>query len=133
MILDKSGYMEILQNNIATVVRESAVADVAEIDRRLDELQQELMKRANNKQGYDQIADEIFRLRDLKAQAESSGQQRDEKLSRITDLFDFLDEQPQRLTELDETLVRRLVQRITVFYDRVTVEFKSGVSVDIEE
>lgn len=33
----------------------------------------------------------------------------------------------------DEVLVRRLIQKITVFADRFTVEFKSGLSVDINE
>ncbi len=36
------------------------------------------------------------------------------------------------LTEFDETLVKRWVQKITVRPDRYTVELKSGLSVDIE-
>jgi hypothetical protein len=36
-------------------------------------------------------------------------------------------------TEFDEDLVRRLIEKINVFSDHFTVEFKSGVSVDIKE
>ena len=36
------------------------------------------------------------------------------------------------LTEFDEALVKRRVQKITVRPDRYTVELKSGLSVDIE-
>ena len=37
------------------------------------------------------------------------------------------------IMEFDEALVRKLIQQITVFQDHFTVEFKSGVSVDITE
>ena len=40
------------------------------IQARLEDLQKELIKKANNKQDYDAIADEIFRLRDQKEQSE---------------------------------------------------------------
>jgi site-specific DNA recombinase len=36
-------------------------------------------------------------------------------------------------TVFDESLVRRLLQKITVFEDHFTVEFKSGVTVDVNE
>jgi site-specific DNA recombinase len=40
--------------------------------------------------------------------------------------------QPTTLTEYDESLVRRLVEKVTIYEDKFTVEFKSGVSVDIQ-
>ena len=133
MILDKSGYMEILQNNIATVICNDASASTADIDARLLELQKELLKKANNRDAYDNVADEIFQLRELKAKSETDSVLRDEKLNRITQLCDFLKGQPQEIASFDESLVRRLIQKITVFENHFTVEFKSGVSVDINE
>ena len=132
MILDKSGYMKMLQENIATVIRNDASASTDDIDAKLLELQKELLQKANNRDDYDSIAEEIFQLRELKAKSETDSVIRDEKLSRITELCDFLKEQPSGITDFDENLVRRLLQKITVFEDRFTVEFKSGVSVDIE-
>lgn len=35
------------------------------------------------------------------------------------------------ITEYDEQLVRRLIEKITVYEEKVTVEFKSGTSVDV--
>ena len=32
----------------------------------------------------------------------------------------------------DEALVKRLIEKITVFADHFTVEFKSGITIDIE-
>jgi site-specific DNA recombinase len=43
-----------------------------------------------------------------------------------------LNEQSYELEEYDEQLVRRLIEKVTVFDDKVTVEFKSSVGIDIE-
>ena len=45
----------------------------------------------------------------------------------------FLREQPTALTEYDESLVRRLIEKVTVYEDKFIVEFKSGVMVDVYE
>jgi site-specific DNA recombinase len=45
----------------------------------------------------------------------------------------FLKKQSTALTKYDEQLVRRLIEKVTVFEDKFTVEFKSGVTVDVEE
>lgn len=132
MILDKSGYMKMLQENIATVIRNDASSSTDDIDAKLLELQKELLQKANNRDDYDSIAEEIFQLRELKSKSETDSVIRDEKLARITELCDFLKEQPSGITDFDESLVRRLLQKIMVFDDHFTVEFKSGVSVDIK-
>ena len=93
-----------------------------------------IISKANNKEGYDTIADEIFRLRKLKHQSEIEGVTRDEHIKRISELHEFITQNPQtELTEFDEALVRRLLQKITIYDDHYTMVFKSGVSVDIEE
>ena len=58
---------------------------------------------------------------------------RDELKKRITDMGDFLRKQPTAITEYDEPLVRRLIEKVTVYEDKFTVEFKSGVTVDVDE
>ncbi|HHV02659.1 MAG TPA: resolvase, partial [Bacteroidales bacterium] len=45
----------------------------------------------------------------------------------------FLKKQTATLTEYDEQLVRRLIEKVTIYEDKFTVEFKSGVTVDIDE
>jgi site-specific DNA recombinase len=44
-----------------------------------------------------------------------------------------LDTNPTALTEYDEQLVRRLIEKVTIYEDKFTVEFKSGVTVDVNE
>ena len=45
----------------------------------------------------------------------------------------FINEQSILLEEYDEQLVRRLYREITVYDDKLTIEFKSGVEIDIEK
>ena len=129
---DREGYQRQLQQNIAAVIRASATASADAIDEKLIELQQELLKKANSKEAYDEIADEIFRLRELKQQTSVDTVSRDEQIKRITALQDFIRSQPAELTEFDEALVRRWVQKITVWSDKYTVELKSGIGIDID-
>ena len=129
---DKENLIKTLQKNIAKAVRESDATSSDGIDERLNELQHELLKKAHKKEEYDTVADEIFRLRELKNQSESDSVARDEKLSRITDLQNFVASQPTEVTEFDEKLVKRLIGKITVCEDRFSVEFKSGVEIEVE-
>ena len=50
----------------------------------------------------------------------------------IEDLASFLDEQTQAVTEYSDALVRRLIERITVYDEMLVVEFKSGLEIEAE-
>jgi len=129
----KDTFLVTLQNNIEAVLCNANDKSLADIETRLQELQSELLKLANSKADYEKVGNEIYRLRDekQKLQLESAG--RDDLKKRIADMSTFLREQPTTLTEYDETLIRRLVEKITVYEDKFTVEFKSGVTVDVNE
>ncbi len=45
----------------------------------------------------------------------------------------FLKKQFTALTEYDKPLARRLIEKVTIYEDKFTVEFKSGVTVDVAE
>ena len=132
VLCQKNDFLQKLQVNIATVVRQGDTPSLEGIDERLRELQKELVKKANQKDDYDAIADEIFRLRDMRKQSEVDTVVRDEQMKQISDLQDFIKDQPTDITEFDETLVKRLIAKITVFEDRFTVDFKSGITIEIE-
>ena len=76
------------------------------IDKRLEELQKELIEKANDKQNYDAIADEIFRLRSQKQQSLMNAEVQKENLKRVKELQDFIASQSTEITEFDEALVR---------------------------
>lgn len=110
---DKSKYQQQLQQNIAPVIRAYAAITTDDIDEKLMELQQELVKKANNKEAYDEIADHIFELRQKRQQASIDTVQRDDQLGRITDLQDFIKTQNTNLAEFDEALIKRWLKQIT--------------------
>ena len=132
-LCDKDSFLSILKNNIEAVLSHENDTTLADIDKRLEELQTELLKLASSKADYEDVADEIYRLREEKQKVQLDNVGRDELKKRITDMGDFLRKQPTAITEYDEPLVRRLIEKVTVYEDKFTVEFKSGVTVDVDE
>ena len=132
MLGDKSNYQAQLQLNIAAVIRASQATAIDSIDENLMALQQELIQKANSKEDYDEIADEIFRLRELRQKTTVDTAARDEQIKRINDLQGYISQQTALLTEFDEALVRRWIKQITIWDDRITVELKSGVSINVD-
>lgn len=132
MALGKKDIMnDALQHNVEAVLMGADGIPLDEIDTRLQELQKELLKVANAKGNYDSIVDEIYSLREAKQNAQVNNAEREGMKQRISEMQQFLAEQTQDITEYDEQLVRRLIEKITVYDERVTVEFKSGTSVDV--
>jgi len=127
----KDTMSENLQKNVEAVLTGADGIPLDEIDSRLEQLQKELLKVANAKGNYDSIADEIYHLREIKQNALVDNAEREGMKQRISEMQQFLSEQTQEITEYDEQLVRRLIEKITVFEEKVTVEFKSGTSVDV--
>jgi site-specific DNA recombinase len=134
MLCDKDSFLSILRDNIETIISHGNDTTLADIDKRFEELQTELVKLANSKAEYDKAGDEIYRLRDEKQKVQLEIIGHDELKNRIADMSVFLREQPTAITQYDEMLVRRLIGKVTVYEDKFTVEFKSGsVTVDVNE
>ena len=52
-------------------------------------------------------------------------------LQRIREMREILEQQSTEVTEYDELLVRRLIEKVEVYDERFEVEFKSGAKVDV--
>lgn len=128
----RDDFLEVLSNNMETVINEQDTTAVAEIEKKLEELQKQLLIRANSKEDYNDIADEIYRLREEKHNALAEDAEKKAAGQRFIDMTVFLKEQPTLIDEFDEQLLRRLIGKITVYEDKFTVEFKSGVEVEVE-
>ncbi|AUG58655.1 hypothetical protein HVS_13960 [Acetivibrio saccincola] len=127
----KNSFLAILKKNIETVLSEDLDESTADIDKRLEELQTELIQKANLKEEYNNIVNEIYRLRDLKQETLSRNALRQDKRDRIAEMTDFLNTQNGDITEFDDKLVRKLVEKATVYDDRLVVEFKSGLEINV--
>ena len=132
LLANKEPFLSTLQKNIATVLNEENDNATVDIDGKLEKLQQQLLIQAKSKNDYEDVADEIYRLRELKQNALVENAEREGKRQRITEMTDFLNEQSCQLEEYDEQLVRRLIEKVTIYEDKLTVEFKSGIEIDEE-
>lgn len=133
MALDgKNEMLSALEENIAMVLALEDEASMKSIDAKLEELQHELLKRANAGQDYENIADEIDCLRKKKQKVMTDNGAREGQKQRIAEMQQFLAKQTEQIEEYDENLVRRMVEKITVYEDKFTTTFKSGTSVDVE-
>lgn len=121
-----------LQENVEVVIIQQDESAVEEIEGRLEELQKELLKLANTKKNYDSVADEIYRLRELKQEALLKSAKRKGLKQRISEMTDFLNSQLAEVEKYDDQLVRSLINKVKVYNDRFVVEFKSGTSVDVK-
>ena len=111
LLTNKEPFLSTLQKNIATVLNEENDNTTDDIDRRLEELQQQLLIQAKSKNDYEDVADEIYRLRELKQNALVENADREGKRQRIAEMTDFLNKQSRELEEYDEQLVRRLIEK----------------------
>ena len=132
MLGSRSTYRKRLRDNLAAVIRGYADDEALEIDKRLAELQQELINHASRREDYNDIADEIFRIREMKQKNFTDTAVRDEQVKRINELNEFIEQQDSELTEFDESLARRWLKEIVVWDERFSVELKSGIKVDVE-
>lgn len=129
---NRDGMMEVLQENIETVIRQEDETSAEGINVKLEELQKEQLRLANSKKDYNSVADEIDHLRELKQNALMESAEREGLKKRIREMREFLEQQSTEVTEYDELLVRRLIEKVTVYDERFEVEFKSGMMVDVE-
>mgnify|MGYP001114426321 CR=1 FL=1 len=128
----KDVFLTVLEKNIREVLESESGEQIEKIDCRLKELQQELLRLANGKKEYGGVADEIHKLREQRQDVLTQDAERDGRRQRIDEMRTFLMEQLSESLAYDEQLVRRLVEKITVYGDKMTVKFKSGLEIDLE-
>lgn len=93
----KDDFLEVLNNNIEMVINEQDISTVAEIEKKLEELQKQLLIRANSKEDYNDIDDEIYRMREEKHNALAEEAEEKAVGKRLMDMTTFLKEQPHLL------------------------------------
>lgn len=126
----KDSFMPQLIANIENNLEGSNSRQIEELDARITELQTELMRLISAKADYDEIGAEITRLKDEKYQLQLDQADDEELRLRIKDLEEYLGETNGTI-EYEESLVRRLINRVTVYDNHFTVEFKSGIEIDV--
>ncbi len=78
------------------------------------------------------IGDAILKLREKRQSILTEAALKHDLQERIEDLIAFMDEQTEAVTEYSEPLARRLIEKVTVYDEKLEVEFKSGLTVEVE-
>lgn len=72
-------------------------------------------------------------LREKKAAVVTKDAEQEMLRKRINEMRHFLQTQTSRITEYDEQLVIRLIEKITVYDDKLIFEFKSGMTIELKK
>ena len=120
-----------LKANIERVLSGDNSGQVAELNRQLAELEQQILRRARAGQECDDLGQEVIRLREEKYQLQLKDANNEGLRQRIAEIEKVLDGLDGEVGEYDDALTRKLVERITVYDDYFKVEFKSGIEIDV--
>lgn len=104
---------------------------MAELDASLETLQCELLKRANAKGSIYELLDEIDAVREDKQKLLLENAANTSTLQLLDEFEAFFKEHPAGVTEYDESLVRKLIEKITLYDNHMRFEFKSGLQTDV--
>ena len=132
MLAQKDEFLPGMRLAVEKALGQSNAPKVQEIDARLEELQRDLLKKANAHQDFDELADEIDALREAKQDLLLEDANHAAMKQRLDELDAFMHGHEGGVTEYDEGLVRQLIERITVYDDHLTFEFKIGLETEVQ-
>lgn len=121
-----------LQHNIEDVLSGNNTATLEYIDQRMSELQEKLVMCVSKNVEYEAIANEIDALREKKASVIMKDSEKAMLRKRINEMRNFLQTQTSRITEYDELMVRRLIEKITIYDDKLIFQFKSSMTISLK-
>ena len=128
----KGSVLAILKENIRSVLDGGIEGKVAEVDKAIRDKQAELLEAGNDQNLIEEVGDAIINLREERQSILTEAALKHDLQERMEDLISFLDEQTEAVTEYSEPLARRLIEKITVYDEKLVVEFKSGLTVEVE-
>ncbi|OUM19546.1 hypothetical protein CBW42_12615 [Butyricicoccus porcorum] len=94
-------------------------------DKKLSDLQTQMIAVSSDEAAVDALREE---RQSILAEAA----ERSDLRERMNDMINFLDEMPQAITEYSDVITRRLVEKITIFDEKIVVELKSGLEMEVE-
>lgn len=129
----KTTIISLLIRNIEETVFDDLEAKIAAVDAQLTSLQENLIAIAGDEEAEERIGSQISELREYRQNLLAESAERSDLKNRMNDMIAFLDEMPQTITEYSEVITRRLIDRITIFDEKIVVEMKSGLQIEVEE
>lgn len=129
----RNAVISLLKTNIQETVFDGLEARIAAIDEQLAKLQQQMLDNFGDNVLVEELGLQIDDLRGNRQDILAEAAERTDLQARMNDMIAFLEEMPAAVTEYSEALARRLVDRITIFDEKIVVELKSGLQMEVEE
>ena len=130
MIMDAVGRVA---ECVDEALNESLLEQAAAIDEKIKTLQIELIGYRADSPDADRSGTEILTLRDEKENILPQIALQAQRTNEIKELASFFEGLSGPIITFDESYVRRLFSRITIFDDKVVFAFKDGKEVTIKE
>ncbi|MCP0886082.1 preprotein translocase subunit TatB [Ligilactobacillus sp. WILCCON 0076] len=108
------------------VIKNSKGPTVSQLDQQLEEAQMKLIQAANQHQDCDELTQQIMDLRKQKEKVQSRETEHQVKLHNLDEINELVDLHKYGLVDFDDQLVRRLVEKITIFQRYMEFAFKDG-------
>ncbi len=108
------------------VIKNSKGPTLDQIDQQLEEVQMKLIQAANQRQDCDALTQQIMDLRKQKEKVQSRETNQQAKLHSMDEINELVDLHKYGLVDFDAQLVRRLVEKITIFQRYMEFTFKDG-------
>ena len=115
-----------IKANIMKVIKNSKGPTLDQLDKQLEEVQMQLIQAANQHQNCDALTQQIMDLRKQKEKVQSRETNQQAKLHSIDEINKLVEFHKYGLVDFDEQLVRRLVEKITIFKRYIEFTFKDG-------
>lgn len=122
----------LLKQNIESTVFGDLEDRLTMTDKELAELQAQMIAVSGDEAAIEALGDQIDGLRAERQNILTEAAERSDLQERMNDMISFLDEMPTMLTEYSDTITRRLVEKITIFDEKIVVEMKSGLQIEVE-
>ncbi len=133
LISESNELKEIIRENIEKAITGDGSSRIEEIDKEMLKVKEELLKVANAKKDYSELADRVEELRNEKEKILLDLAEEKNEQSRLKELEEFLDNQELEIESYDEELVRKLVEKILIYEEKLKVMFKSVIEIDINK
>ena len=121
-----------LKKNVQKVLKKKYADKIKKIDKELKYQQEELLAAGRDQGKIDRAGEAIHSLQEerdkvLAEQASDHGVQ-----DRIDELTDFLEEQTEEISEYTDLLVRRLIEKVVIYDEKIFIKFKSGLETEVD-
>ena len=128
---NRDDIIPVLKENIESVVGCDADEEIEVIDNMIRKSQMDLLDAGRDEALVQEIGERIVSLRERRQNVLTQAALRKDEIDRIKAMITFIEEQTGD-AEYSEILVRRMVEKVTIHDDRITVEFKSGLAIDVD-